>query len=209
MNKSNFLIIDTETSGTDPIAGHEITQIAAVALEPSSFEEIPGSAFQCFLKPQFPEKASPEAIEIAKGSWERANKEGIDPKVALAEFNKWCRKWNISGKPWTKARWGGFNTDFDRKMVTYWMRYYKVVNNEEEYEFGNPIDTMGLSFGLFESDPNVKNFKLDTIGKIVGLERQESSHDALEDVRMTAQLFRRIMLFMRRCRSKLKIVANE
>ncbi len=206
MNNRNIIVVDVETSGLNAEQGHEITQLAAIALEPTSFEEIPNSEFQIFLKPQFPEKASPQAIEIAKGSWEKAMAEGIDPKTGLKSFNEWCRKWNVTKKPWSKPFWSGWNTQFDLDMVKYWLKYYKVVN-DYEFEFGNPIDTMALSFGLFES--KVKSYKLDTIAEVLGMKREMSSHDALEDVRMTAIIFRREMLFLRRAASRMKVQQTE
>lgn len=204
MNNRNIIIVDTETTGLDPASGHEITQIAGIALEPASFEEITGSAFQLFLKPQFPDKASPKAIEVAKDSWEKAMAEGIDPKVGLQSFHEWCRKWNAQKKGWSKPFWGGWNTQFDLDMVRYWLKYYKVVT-DNEFEFGNPVDAMTLSFGLFENHPSVKSFRLDNIAEILHMKRELSTHDALEDVRLTATIFRRIMLYNRRVAAKMKI----
>lgn len=206
MNKRNIIVVDTETTGLDPYMGHEITQVAGIALSPIDFEEIPGSEFQVFLKPQMPEKASAQALEKAGDSFNKAMAEGIDPKVGLNEFNKWCKSWNVTKGPWSKPYISGWNTPYDIKMLTYWMRHYKVAI-EDQLEFGNVLDAMTVSFALFESQPDVNSFSLDNICKKLALKRESKTHDALEDVRLAAIILRRQIHFLRRCAAKMKITS--
>ena len=51
-----------------------------------------------------------------------------------------------------------------------------------------------LMFSLFGRD-NMKNNKLDTFASMLGMSRSSDTHDAMEDVLITADIFQRYMKF--------------
>jgi DNA polymerase III epsilon subunit-like protein len=87
------------------------------------------------------------------------------------------------------------------------MKKYNIVKNEDDLPWAPHIqlDTMDMFFVLFENDPAIKNFKLDTMASTLGMQRSGSTHDAVEDVAITTQAFRRQMLYFRECRKRMSI----
>ena len=62
----NYIVHDLETSSLndpDPLKQGEIVQIAATTLQYHDYSPHINGNFEIVLKPQFPERASPKAIE--------------------------------------------------------------------------------------------------------------------------------------------------
>lgn len=208
MNNRHFIVFDTETSGLNPADGAEIVQIGAVAYNAHDLSPHPAGEFEIILKPNFPEKASQGALEvIGEDLWNRALKHGVDQKIGLQHFLDYCRKVNTTGQWATKPILVGHNVGFDMRMTEYWMRHYNILTDFGKAPYADHIklDTMDMMFSLFESDSEVVNYKLDTCLGIFKMKRTGETHDALEDVRLTGELFTRYMKFQRLCRSKLLI----
>ena len=67
------------------------------------------------------------------------------------------------------------------------------------------MDVYSMMFSIFGKD-NLKNNKLDTFAEMLGLSRTSDTHDAMEDVEITAKIFQRYMSFMNnQIRPKIKI----
>lgn len=208
MNNRNFIVYDTETSGLKPEDGAEIVQLAATAYNAHDLAPHPAGEFHILLKPNFPEKASPDAINIiGEDLWIRAQKEGVDQKIGLQAFCEYVTRVNDSRQWATKPILAGHNLDFDMNMWEFWAKHYGVIKdfNKAPYASHIKLDTMDMMFSLFENDPDVVNYKLDTCLGIFKMKRTGDTHDALEDVRLTGQLFVRYMKFQRLCRQKLVI----
>ena len=197
-NNRNFIVFDIETSGLDPKAGAEIVQISAVALKYSDYSEIHNGKFDILLKPQRPEKASPEAINvIGEELWNRAKSDGLHPKVALRKFKEYLDSVNQTKKFWTAPILVGFNiNNFDVPFIKHELDAYKIVDINGEMPWSNlQLDLMPIMFSIFGRD-GLKNNKLDSYAEVLGLARASENHDAAEDVEITREMFQRYMKFM-------------
>jgi DNA polymerase III epsilon subunit-like protein len=211
-NKRNFIVHDIETSGTDPKAGHEIVQLGAVALRYQDYKIHELGEFSVLIKPQFPEKADPKAIEvIGKDLWERAIKDGLHPKIALRKYKEFCESLNWQNGYWTSPIRVGFNINaFDNGFIEYWMNEYKLINQKKDDKpwAWFSIDIAEGLFCLFGRD-NLKNNKLDTYLELLNMKRTTTTHDALEDSRLTAGVFQRYIKFMTEHVRPLLKIKNE
>ena len=212
MNKRNFVVYDIETSGLDYENGAEIVQIGALTLNYVDYEiskTIP--PFSVIIQPQSPEKAEPKAIEVIGDKlWTSAKQEGVHPKTALRKFKEYLSISNPSENQWNYPIVIGFNnTGFDDKFVEYWMRKYKVISGRNDCPWSHiKLDMLPLLFSLFGRD-NLKNNRLDTYAELMGMKRQTETHDAIEDVKITAEMFKRYMSFMNfKIRPKIKMTNN-
>ena len=92
--------------------------------------------------------------------------------------------------PKDKAFLIGYNIAFDEKFLREWFRL-----NEDDY-FGSwfwtpAIDVMDLAgFKLMMDRPNMPNFKLPTVCKHLGIKQTGDIHEAMNDIRMTRELFK-------------------
>jgi DNA polymerase III epsilon subunit-like protein len=88
------------------------------------------------------------------------------------------------------------------------MRKYKIINGRDDCPWSRiKLDMMPLMFSIFGRD-NLKNNKLDTYAELLGMKRKSETHDALEDVIITAEMFKRYMSFMNfKIRPKIKITS--
>lgn len=204
-NKANFIVYDTETTGLDPNEGAEIVQIAAVCVDARTLEIDLENSFNSFIKPQNPDKASPEALRVIGPVWDRALEEGLDPKSVFKKYISWVEDQNSLGQWYSKPIRVGHNVSFDNKMTEYWFEYYGVLNPKKLPWNFRSVDTQDQMFNLFESDLEMDNYKLDTCCAKIGIGRSSDFHDAYEDVMLTAEIFQRYMKFMRSCRQRIKM----
>lgn len=203
----NYVIIDTETTGLNPEDGNEIVQIAAAAINGWDLEDHHAKTFNIYIKPENPDKASPDAIKLIKPTYDKAMAEGITPKVAYQKCIEWVSSVNDEKNVFTRPIYVGHNKDFDLKFLKFGLRKYNIIKSDDELPWAPHIqlDTMTMFFSLFESDPSIKNYKLDTVTSTLGMKRETKYHDAVEDVHITKQILRRIMMFNRECRKRMAI----
>lgn len=209
LNTRNYIITDLETSGLDPDQGAEIVQIAAKAIVGTSLKDHPSGEFEVIIKPEHPELASPKAIEvIGQDLWNKALKEGLDRKTALKKYLAFCESVNDAKSKSNKPMFVGHNAKFDFNFLAKVMIKDKIIENSDDVPYHyNYLCTMQMVFELFETDPDVRDYRLDTALKIFGKARASSLHDAMEDTRATAALFVRFLKTFREVRRRLKIQA--
>lgn len=197
-NRRNFVVYDLETTGLDPNKGAEIVQIGATILRYGDYDFHELGSFEILIKPEHPEKADSQALKvIGKDLWDRANDKGVHPKTGLRKFYRFIDEANWSGKYWGAPIRVGFNNNsFDDKFLEFWMKHYKVIGQKKDdmpWSYFS-LDVYPLMFSVFGRD-NLKNNKLDTFAEMLGMSRASSTHDALEDVMITAKIFQRYMRF--------------
>ena len=212
-NRRNFLVYDLETTGLDPKKGCEIIQIGALGLKYSDYTIHEVGSFQCVIKPEYPDKAESTAIKVIGDElWSKANNSGLHPKTALRKFKDFIESLNWSGKYWSSPIRVGFNNNsFDDKFLEHWMNHYKVIGQKsDDAPWSNiSLDVFSLMFSIFGRD-DLKNNKLDTYAEMLGLSRSSETHDAMEDVEITAEIFQRYMSFTtKQIRPKIKIKEKE
>lgn len=208
-NQRHFLVFDIETDGLDPDK-HEIVQLAAKAIT-YDFEPHEAGEFHIILKPLNPELAEPKAIEIiGQELWAKAQNEGEHPKVGLRKFKEFCDRLNYKKAYYTAPILVGFNnTAFDNIRLETAILKHGVVKNRDSLPWAyTSKDVLSQMTDLFGRD-NLPNHKLDTFANLLGMSRSTSLHDALEDVKITSDIFCRYMKYMCKIRNKLKIENNS
>lgn len=212
MKKPNFVVYDIETSGFEPEKGAEVVQIAAIPINFWDLEMHHAGPFQIILKPNNPEKASPEAIKvIGKDLWEKALNEGIDQKVGLTKFCSYIDQINDGGSIWTRPIRVGHNIRrFDNPFIEFWMEHYGILKKNDRNEIEGPWhfwsdDTMDIYRLLFAHNGSVQNYKLDTCASILNISRTNETHDAMEDVQINTELFVRALKFIREMTRRMKV----
>lgn len=183
-----IVFFDLETGGFDP-AQHAIIQIAAIAVDADSFDEV--GTFEKKLK--FPAEASTqEALEVNSFDpdvWDR-HAVGVDEaeQVFSAFLREHATKKCISraGKPyWVSLGCAHNGSSFDGPFLKAWygrrgkfMPMWPVV-----------MDTHQLALWVYQwRDDPPENFKLGTLAKHLGITVDGDLHDALTDVRVAVKV---------------------
>lgn len=170
-----FISIDVETSGPVPGA-YSILSIGACAVED------PSAVFYAELAPESP-GADPVALEITGLSLERLEAEGEDPAAAMERFAGWISEVTPAGRHPVMV---AFNAPFD------WMF---VADAFERHLGDNPfghsaLDIKALAMGADRVGWQETSFA--AVASRYGIEA-DLPHHALEDARLQAELFRRIV----------------
>ena len=193
MATRDIIVFDFETGSRNP-RKTQPTQLAALALDGRSFK-LKGT-FNSEMKPILDDE---KAIElgfdpIEDGALKITNKtreqlaEAPDPKVVWKKFVKFVEKYNWKGTQWFAPIPAGFNIiGFD--MII--------------------IDRMCKAFGPWDADRQSqklfhKIFSMDSLRDRMGLSK-DNAHDALQDVKDTANIMIKFMKTHRAVYRNLKI----
>lgn len=207
MISRNLIIMDLETSGLDE-QEQEIVQIAATAINIHDLSPHHAGSFNCYVKPEKPEKAQAGAIKILGDGWTKAQEEGLDAKVAISKFLEWCHLTNDKKGASYKSILIAHNKDFDSRFIRHAAISKNLVKKSDwgwEFPWSFEMCNMSFMFSLFESCPDVYDLKLDTALNKLKLQRKGKTHDALEDVELLAQFVVRYLKYQRECAKRMKI----
>jgi DNA polymerase III epsilon subunit-like protein len=172
MNET-FISVDIEASG--PIPGeYSLLSIGACSV----YE--PDCAFSCLIKP-ISVNADPQALEVTGLQLEKLMVAGLTPEVAMEKFAQWVQEACAGSTP----VFVGLNAAFDWSFVNYY--FHRFVGNNP---FGfAALDIKSLFMGAQGCswhDTRSSNMKRTLLAT------SEGTHDALEDARYQAELFRLI-----------------
>jgi len=167
-----WVITDLETTGLDPIKGHEIIQIAKVIFDAAENKIIQGSAESFYVAPDNWGKASPEALEIHGITYEMA-KSGLNLFGALGW---WCT--DIDWEQSVLASWGN---DFELKFLN---AAFQKTNRVIPYPWVT-IDLRTHAHALRSALGHIELSSMSYIADWLGLALDENKlHDALYDARL-------------------------
>ena len=175
MNSDNevFISVDIEASG--PIPG-EYSMLSIGACDVYR----PDLAFSCLVKPTSA-NAVPEAMAVTGLSLSKLSDEGLAPEVAMNQFAHWVREVSGHGTPVLV----GLNAPFDWSFVNYYFIRYHGSN-----PFGfSALDIKALFMGVHKC--SWKATRSSNMKAVTGA-KGHGTHDALEDARFQAELFRLI-----------------
>jgi DNA polymerase III epsilon subunit-like protein len=169
-----FISVDIETSG--PIPGeYSLLSIGACWVDDDS------QAFECELQP-INSNAVQAAMEVTGLSLDRLQRDGIAPSDAMHRFRNWLEQ--IS-KPDGKLVFVGFNASFDWSFVNY---YFHLYLGENPFGF-TALDIKSLFMGATGCDwDSTRSSKIASVLQ----PSRSGSHDALQDARYQAEIFRLI-----------------
>lgn len=168
-----LLVIDTETTGLDPTSD-ALVQLAAVALDPNNLAEL--AAFSTLIRTDKPISDAAYAVHgLATSDLEAAP----DLTAALTKFRKFADP---------NAVISGHNVAFDYAFLR---NAYAQLGWIFPFDY-HILDIWSLAFFILGADGiDLPKYSLDHLCSLYGI-RRGPRHDALEDVRASAQVLRHL-----------------
>ena len=188
-----LVFFDLETAGL--LTDASIIQIAAIAVD-SSLREV--ESFEAKIRFDI-SQTSKQALDVNSFEpqvWQRL---AMQPDKAAKKFSNFLRnhatvdKVSKAGNPYQVARLVAHNAAFDGPKIISWFEDMDIFLPAAR----NAYCTLQRAYWLFEEDKSLtppENFKLVTLCEYFGISFcEEVAHDALADVRATAQVYRAIL----------------
>lgn len=169
-----LISVDVETAGPSP-SGHALLSIGACLVDD------PSAGFYVELRP---DRAGvvPRALEVSGLSLADLERTGTEPAEAMSRFADWVDEVTPAG---SAAVFVGFNAGFDWMFVADYFERHAVRN-----PFGHAaLDIKSLAMGVLGCSWRDTSMRRLTPLFLPG---QELSHNALEDARDQAALYRAI-----------------
>ena len=169
LEQSNFVVLDTETTGLYSNKGDKIVSIAALKI--NNFEVDKQNYLNRLINP---------GIEIPLSSTQihGINNEDIKQEPRLVDINKEILLFL------KKSILVGHNIDFDIGFIK---NDAKGTDLARRMSVIQPIDTIFLTAGLF---PDLKNYQLDNLCSYFDIKTDDQiRHSALGDCEITSRLF--------------------
>jgi len=221
-NSQKICVFDFETDGINPDICSPV-QIAALIIDPFRLEIIKDSEFNINMKPELLEKDSEYAYADTDVLDFHAKVRGSSRQDILKEWQGYQKQeqgWKMfvsylemyhmrSDKKscFTAPIAAGYNINrYDLRIIERLSLKYNNLNKEKRSSLFYPrdvINLMNMIFYWFEGNNELKNYTLDNLRDYFGLSK-EGSHDALKDVRDTAEILIRFMKLHRNVGSKVK-----
>lgn len=221
INYNKICVFDFETDGTDTRVCSPV-QIAAVIVDPISLEIIPDSEFNINFKPETLEK-NPEYeyqtdildfhAKVKGSTKEDVLKEWLtypSQEHSWKMFTEYLEKYHTRSSrksQFTAPIAAGYNIHrFDLKIIDRLSTSYGNVNKENTSDIFYPrdvIDIMNLIFYWFEQNNDIKSYTLDSLRDYFGISKQ-GAHDAIKDVKDSAEIMIRFMKLHRKLGTKIK-----
>ena len=197
MNR-DIIMFDFETGGRNPLKCQP-TQIAAIALDGRNFK-VKGK-FNSEMRPILDDNKAIEAgvdpVEDEALNITHKTREGLAkaplPKGVWKKFCSFVNKYNWKGTPFFAPIPAGYNIiGFDMKIVDRLCKQYGPWDEKRQtqklFHQIYKIDVMDDVWLWTEGDPNVKHINMDSLRERMGLS-SDNAHDALQDVKDTANIF--------------------
>ena len=202
MATRDIIVFDFETGSRNP-RKTQPTQLAALALDGRNFK-LKGT-FNSEIKPIMnDEKAieagldpvEDEALRITGKTRTQLHK-APSLKSVWTKFVKFVDQYNWKGTQWFAPIPAGFNIiGFDMVIINrLWEQYGpydKERGQQKLFNKINKVDMMDNYYMWTEGDPSVKSRSMDAIRERMGMST-ENAHDALQDVKDTANLMIKFM----------------
>jgi DNA polymerase III epsilon subunit-like protein len=221
-NFHKICVFDLETDGSNPDVCSPV-QIAALMIDPVRLDIIPDSEFNISLKPaileenpnytyddsdvlDFHAKVKKTTGEKVLAEWRDYQKQEHGWKTFISYLEMYHTR-STKKTCFTAPLAAGYNINrFDLRIIDRLSDKYKTVNKEGRNNLFYPrdvIDLMNIIFYWFEGNNELKNYTLDHVREYLGVDG-EGAHDALKDVRDTADILIRFMKLFRNTSNKVK-----
>jgi DNA polymerase III epsilon subunit-like protein len=221
INYNKICVFDFETDGSDPRECSPV-QIAAIMVDPIKLEIIPKSEFNINFKPEvleandnyqyttdildFHSKVKGCSKDEVLAEWLEYPKQDQSWKMFIAYLDKYHSR-SSKKSQFSAPIAAGYNIHrFDLKIIERLSEKYNNVNKEKTSNIFYPrdiIDVMNLVFYWFENSSDLKSYKMDSLREYFGISK-EGAHDAIKDVKDTAEIMIRFMKLHRNLSSKVK-----
>jgi DNA polymerase III epsilon subunit-like protein len=221
-NFQKLCVFDLETDGANPDICSPV-QIAAVIVDPLKLEIVKDSEFNISLKPSalqdnpdydyadsdvldFHAKVRNSTKAAILDSWKEFQKQDQGWQMFVSYLSMYHTR-SDKKSCFTAPIAAGYNINrFDLRIVERLSIKYNNLNKEGRSSLFYPrdvIDLMNMMFYWFEGNNELKNYTLDHVREYFGLSA-EGSHDALKDVKDTANLLIRFLKLHRNMSKKVK-----
>jgi len=211
-----------ETDGCNPDVCSPV-QIAAVIIDPLRLEIIQDSEFNVTIKPEkleeddkytysdsdildFHSKVRGCSKDDILTTWKEYTPQNQSWKLFLSYLEKYHIR-SDKRSCFTAPIAAGYNINrFDLRIIDRLSKKYNNLNKEGRSSLFYPrdvIDVMNVIFYWFESNNELKNYTLDNLRDYLGLSK-EGAHDALKDVKDTAEILIRFLRLHRNLGKKVK-----
>lgn len=221
MNYNKICVFDFETDGTNPEECSPV-QLAAIMVDPINLEVIPNSEFNCNFKPECMEK-DPEfeyktdildfhakvkgcSKDEVYAEWQGYPKQSVAWKMFVEYLDKYHTR-NSKKSQFSAPIAAGYNIyRFDLPIIQRLSKKNKNVNKEGTSNIFYPrdvVDMINLVFYWFNHNNELKSYKLDTLRDYFGI-TTDGAHDAIKDVRDTAEILIRFLKLHRNLSEKIK-----
>lgn len=214
MANRDIIVFDLETVSRNPYKTQP-TQIAALALDGRNFR-VKGT-FNSEIRPIIDDDEAiakgldpieDEALNITRKTREELAK-APELKTVWPKFVDFVNKYNWKGTPFFAPIPAGFNIiNFDMIISDRMCRQFGPWDDKRDrqklFNSFKKIDVMDNIFMWTESDPDVKSISMDSLRDWMGLPK-DNAHDALQDVKDTANIMIKFMKTHRAVYKNLKI----
>jgi len=214
MSYRDYIVFDFETGSRNPQTTQP-TQIAALALDGRNFR-LKGT-FNSEIRPIIDDEKAiaagldpleEEALKITGKNREALAKAPL-PKTVWKKFENFVNQFNWKGTQFFAPIPAGFNIiGFDmiiaNRMCEQYGSYDKVRRQQKIFNKIYKVDMMDNMFMWTEGDPSIKSISMDSLRDRMGLSK-ENAHDALQDVKDTANIMIKFMKTHRAVYRNLKI----
>jgi DNA polymerase III epsilon subunit-like protein len=221
-NLQKICVFDLETDGVNPDVCSPV-QIAALIIDPYKLEIIKDSEFNINIKPYMLEENPLYIYDDSDVLDFHAKVRGCDKSKILDDWksyqpqdNGWkmfisyLEKYHTRSDKkscFTAPIAAGYNINrFDLRIIEKLSLKYNNLNKEGRSSIFYPrdvIDLMNIIFYWFEGNNELKNYTLDNVREYLGI-NTAGSHDAMNDVRATADILIRFMKLHRNLSNKVK-----
>jgi DNA polymerase III epsilon subunit-like protein len=212
-----------ETDGSNPDLCSPI-QIAAVIVDPLKLEIVENSEFNISLKPELLEQnkeydySDSDILDFhAKvrscskadilGSWQNFQSQENGWRMFVSYLEMYHAKTKGKKSCFSAPIAAGYNINrFDLRIVERLSKKYDNLNKEGRSSLFYPrdvVDVMNILFYWFEYNNELKNYTLDNLRDYLGISK-EGAHDALKDVKDTANIMIRFLKLHRSLGNKVK-----
>jgi len=214
MSNLDYIVFDTETTGKNPYKC-QITQIAAIAIDGRRLT--PKGAFNSEVRAIIDDqKAIAMGFDpIEEGALKVTGKtrEGIDKapdlKSVWSKFVSFVQQYNYNNTPFFAPVPVGYNIiGYDmiiiNRLCKEFGQFDEKSNRQKLFNQIYSIDMLHNVFMWTENDHNIKSRSMDAMRERMGLSK-ENAHDALQDVKDTANIFIKFLKTHRAVAKNLKI----
>jgi DNA polymerase III epsilon subunit-like protein len=202
MANRDIIVFDFETGSRNPHKTQP-TQIAAMALDGRSLK--PKGTFNSEIRPILDDEKAiaagldpieDEALKIT-GKTREALAEAPQLKTVWKKFIGFVDKYNWKSTQWFAPIPAGWNIiGFDMVIINRLCKEYGPFNTDRDqqklFHAIFKIDMMDNYFMWTEADPSVKSISMDATRERMGMSK-ENAHDALQDVKDTANIMIKFM----------------
>jgi DNA polymerase III epsilon subunit-like protein len=221
MNYNKICVFDFETDGSNPKICSPV-QIAAVMVDPIKLEIISDSEFNANFKPEvlegnddytyetdildFHAKVKGCSKEEVLSSWRLYPKQDISWKMFVEYLNKYHTRTSKKSQ-FSAPIAAGYNIyRFDLPIINRLSLKYGNLNKEKTTDIFYPrdvVDVINLIFYWFEHNNELKSYTLDNLRDYFGISK-DGAHDAIKDVKDTANIMIRFLRLHRNLSQKIK-----